>query len=391
MGITYTLQSASALSTSTTWTDVTSILPTVVSNGDGTENADYAAIDALPAFASGQGFLRMKVTLTNPATEVVTDVEGFTKRTLAAACETFSMPYGHCPRLAGEVSGVSGTLLDCTAAAGGESISVNLVAGAQHYLEITNGPHEGHRLEVNEAATTGSHVAIDTASNLTTLNPLPPTLAGANFVLRNHHTIATLFPVSAFTGATGNPSTADRILLHQSGAFRTYWLYSNGGSPHWVDLSDAGLADAGGTVLAPSAGAFVHPKNSPVAMIFTGTVRANDLISPLPAGSTLVGSGWPIDQSVTTRNMTVATGFFSNRSPTLADKVLFWNGDTTPGATGYNATTYVRVSTLPRWVRENDATLTSQANATIFKSLRASFARVQTAKPAHLLPLPWTP
>ncbi|MBK8092689.1 MAG: DUF11 domain-containing protein [Verrucomicrobiaceae bacterium] len=391
-GLTYTLQSLTDLSLSPGgWTDVTTLVPTLVSNGDGTQTATYTAVDALPALSSGQGFLRVKITDTASGASVVTDVSGFTKQLLGLGCVSSSMPYLPCPHATGSIDSVAGSTLVCSTSAGTGSYITALAAGKQHYIEITSGENEGHRYEIDEAATTATSLAIDLASALNTQATLPATLATDTWELRTHHTINELYPPAAFT-STNNPNTADRILIPNGAAFTTYWLYTNSGSPKWVLTSDATRVDQGGVILPPCAGYFVHPKTVQVSRTYAGRVRANDFICPLPIGSSMIASGWPLDQGPNSRAMTtIANAFVSSSSPTNADKILTWQGDSVSDATAYDTYAYLTTSSGGRWVKTQNAGLTDQGNTPFLKSLRAVFVKVTTAHPTWIMPLPWTP
>ncbi len=391
-GLVYKLQALADLAASPGgWTDVTTIVPTVVTNPDGTEIATYAGIDTLPAFAAGQGFLRLSVTDTGSNTTVSTEVEGFTKRTLLAQCETFSMPYSQCALAAGKVDAVSGSALDCTISAGSGSFAAALAPGKQHYIEFTSGTHAGHRLEVDEASTTSTSIAIDAVSPLNTLTTLPTTLVGCNWTLQTHQTLSELFPVAGFPGATNNPSTASRFMLYPAGTFKIYWLYLNGGSPIWVSSTDLTLSDAGNTIVPAGAGAFIHPKGGLASGAFSGRVRSNPFAAPLGSGMTFVGGGWPLDQSPYGRGQTTGNGFVANRSASRADKVLFWKADSVFGGSGYENSAFLTVGGVPRWAGESDPALQSQNAVSLYRSFRAQFYKPLSPRAGFVLPLPWTP
>ena len=89
--------------------------------------------------------------------------------------------------------------------------------------------------------------------------------------------------------------------------------------------------------------------------------------------------------------MTAASGFTGSRRPTQADKIMLWRGDIDPTYTGYNLNSFLTLATVNRWASENDATVTPLDNTTLFKSMRATFLKVQSAKPAYTMPLPWNP
>ena len=390
-GVTYTLQVLSALSASPAgWTDIS--WPSSSSpNVDGTTTLTFGGIDSHPAFVAGQGFMRVKATLASPAAQATTAPVGFTKRTFEVSCATFSMPYFACPVMKGEVEGVAGDSINCANSAGSASIVANLQPGSQYYIEVTDGPYEGQRFEVNEAGSSPVSLAIDSANALSTTHTVPSGLVGSHFILCRHHTIGSLLPASSFPGHDNNPALADRILMHNGTIFQVYWLYRNGGSPKWVLTSDIDLNDAAGTIIPPGVGLFVHPKKAAVPSVFLGKVRTNDYVQPLPLGSTLVGGGWPMDQSPDGRAMSTTTAFAASRNPSYADKVLHWVGDTQAGSNAYRASTYLLLSGVPRWSSESDVTLQPLNGSAIFKSLRATFYKIQSPKPNYTMPLPWSP
>jgi len=398
-GITYHLEYIADLTSSGAsgagWTDVTTIIPTVVSNGDGTETARYQNLATIPALSSGQGFVRIKVTLISDGTIVRGETSGWATRSIATACQSCSQPFLKCEVFTGSVDGVIGSVLSVINSVGTGDLAAEFTLGRQYYVEVIAGDHEGHRFEINEAASTHNGIVIDTASPRNTLgSSLPVTLAGDQVVVREHYHINELFDPTSFT-STLDPSTADRLLFHNrnSSAFETFWLFTHplSGTPRWVDVEDGALLDAGNRVLDVAEGIFVHPKGPGVTLVFTGKVRSNDMACPLVAGANLTGNGWPLDMSPANRKMLISDGFTGSQSSLAADRIQLWNADENASAQGYTGYFLLNAAAMQRWVGQADASVSSQDNTAIFKMLRGQFIQPRTPRPNHLILNPWTP
>ncbi len=398
-GITYQLEYIADLTSSGAsgagWTDVTTISPTVTSNGDGTETARYLNLATIPALSGGQGFVRIKVTLISSGTIVRGETSGWATRSIATACQSCSQPFLKCEVFTGSVDGVVGSALSVINSVGTGNLAAQFTSGRHYYVEVIAGDHEGHRFEINEAASTPNSIAIDTASTRNTLGTsLPATLAGDQVVVREHYRINELFVPDDFTG-TLSPATADRLLFHDrnSGTFSTFWLFTHplSGLSLWVEVADASLTDAGNRVLDVCEGMFVHPKGSAMSLVFTGQVRSNDLTWPLVAGAIFTGNGWPLDMSPTTRKMLITDGFTGNRSPTAADRIQLWTADENPTAEGYTSYFLLNAASMQRWVQQADASVSSQDSAALFKMLRGQFVQPRTARPNLIIANPWIP
>jgi hypothetical protein len=320
-----------------------------------------------------------------------TRTAGYTQRNINSLCETFSMPYFGCPPAAGIIDSVSGALLDSATSIGVGNIATALTAGREYYIEITSGDHVGHRIELDETNTTATTLAVDLASPRNTLTSLPATLAGDHWSLRPHHTFKELFPPSKFSTPTNDRTTADRITFQSTNGFTYLWLYLNQGNPQWVAAADAGLGDAGINVVPPGMGVYVRPRNGSVSLTYTGFVRTNPFALPLKVGTPFVGGGWPMVQSPSQRGVTAAAGFVSNRSATMADKIILWNGDKVANAQGYTTYYHLSFSSQVRWVAAEDASISSQDNSPLFDSTRAVFIKVNQALPNYISPMPWIP
>ena len=390
--VTYYLEYSSALGPATSW------IP-IPLNTISPRNIDVAAIDALTErvtvrnFEAREGFVRFRVELDANGDRITdhisyTGVEGWTESTMKPGTRTYNNPYQHEAVFTGTVDatgGVSGQTLHFATSAGSTDLGTLLVSGASHYLEVTAGPNEGQRFDV--AGASGSALTLAAASDVCsdtppfgTLAGAPPaTLAGNRIALHRHWSLGELFPVGRFLAA-GDDTTADQVQTSAVAATNTYWLYANGGSPKWVRLGDATLADQGNTVLAPGRGLMVLKRGTATSVLAYGGVRANNFVRPLCAGPNLVGGGWPIIQSATgtgSRQMDAAHGFFGSTGPASADTFSVWKGDATRGATAYDNYYLYNSGTTSKWVRTGDATLTSFDAEPLFLGDRSVLVQVK--------------
>ncbi len=394
-GVQYVLEAITTLDASPAgWSDVTTIPPVITFNPGGTEWATYENVGAL-APASTTGFFRVRVELDedlNGSPEAITRTEtvGAARRVFATQCETFSLPFLRCEVFGGQAGAVAGNVIDISAAAGTGDFAAALSAGVPYYVEVIDGDFEGHRFEVDEAASTATAIAIDTASPLNTSPSLPAGLSGGHVVVRPHHTLDQAFTKSLLA-ATNDPATADRVQFHHGSSFSTYWLFANGGNPRWVLAGDATLADRGSRIVAPGEGAFVRLKNNAVTMLWGGYVRSNDFVRPMPAGTRFVGGGWPLDQSPASSAMTTTNGFTGSNDPAVADKLQLWKGDATPDAIGYEGYFLLQGGAFNQWTSQQNAALVNQNHTTLLRSLRAVFILTRQSNNAHRMPMPWTP
>lgn len=408
--VTYSLQYASTVGATTTWTTIliTPAMITVVDEGDCIETVTINDLETLTGLTAGKGFVRIRAELdTAPPTGIdhtsYTGVDGWTETALGLCCRTYNNPYLRCADFTGTIDGVSGQTLDFTTSAGTTDLATLLTPGAAYFLEVTSGDNEGHRFDVVSA--TGSTVTLDTDSDLAAATPpfntlagaLPASLAGDRVALRRHWTLGEQFPASGFFAA-GTHTAADQVQTFADGAWTTYWLYTNSGSPKWVKVGDGTMADQAATVLPPGQGCFVLRRDTATSILAYGDVRANDFIRPLSAGTNLVGGGYPLAQSATgtgSRQMNLATGFFGSRDFKTADSFFVWKGDATPGTNGYD-TYYLlhRDTVVPaqiKWVKVGDATLASRDAAPLLLGDASVFLRVKNDQQTYTIPSPWNP
>ena len=256
--------------------------------------------------------------------------------------------------------------------------------GGEHYLEVVRGANAGHRFEINEAASAGAALGIETASARTTLASLPATLVGDVAVIRAHRAVAALFPVSRFTGGA-QPSTADRLQFYNGASFDTLWLLRRAdGSRQWVRQGDAALADAGRRVVDVAEGLLIQIRNQAVSVISSGMVRANAVALPLKTGTQLVANPWPADMSPAGMGMTSARGWIGASSVPGADRIQLWRGDSSASATGYDTLFLLVSGALNQWTAQGDAALADLSNAPLLPVLRAAFIKSTNHKPGFV-------
>ena len=384
----YELHLLSDISQSPAGWRATEVLPSVSSNGDGTEHVSFAQLAAQFGNAD-QGFARLHMESDTDG-DGFADVEkngevfGFNRLSFPKGITTASNPFAS-PALA--TAAIGDVANDTLSIDGG----VPAFAGASCYVEITHGVHQGHRLEIDEAKSSGSRIVIETTSPRNTLKTLPATLAGDRVSVRAHRTVSEVFGEQNFVGSR-NAKTADRLLFYNGTSFEILWLWMrDNGYQQWVREGDATLSDAGSRVIGVGEGLLVDIRNSPATVMFQGIVRQNPVALPLLAGSQLIGSVWPHAMSPDVLGMTFANQFVGARAQSRADQIQQWLGDSTPGASGYSLIYLLSAGSLQHWVASGDATLQSLNQTPVLGNCRAIFFKSTNRKDNYSVPQTWTP
>ncbi|MCX6873530.1 MAG: carboxypeptidase regulatory-like domain-containing protein [Verrucomicrobia bacterium] len=416
--VTYTLQAATTLGTSTVWVDI--VIPsdhiTVVPNGSCFETVTFLDLETL---TDGKPFVRIKAALDETNDEVIdhtsyTEVEGWKETTLGLHCSTYNNPFLRETAFTGTVSSVSANEPVITF---GSTVGLTFAPSGSYYLEVTSGDNVGHRFDVVLA--NGSTVTLASDDTLCSAgppfntlivpasagSPLPASLANDTVVIRRHWTLGEMFfPVSGFH-ADSDPASADQVQTFAGGAWTTYWL-KNPTTPTWVTAVAEPYTDRGSDVIPPGQGVFVDKRGTATSILAYGEVRANAFVRPLCAGLNLVGGGYPLDQFARgdtpglygrAMNLGVApTGFFGSRDFKTADSFFVWQGDENATANGYD-TYYLlnRDTVVPaqiKWVKVGDIiSLRSHDASPLFLGDRSVFIRVKDPLPAYTIPSPWAP
>lgn len=405
--VTYHLEYAASAGAPTVWQTlvITPAMITTVDNGDCTETVTIHDLETLTGLTGGTGVVRIRAELDDDGgnDEVdhtsFTETEGWRETEMSLCCRTYNNPFLRESVFTGTIGGVSGQDLVFTVSGGTADLGV-LLGGGTHFLEVTSGDNEGHRFDIVSASGNTVTVASDTvldsaAAPFNTIVGAPPAdLTGDTVAIRRHWTLGEMFPVDAF-GATDDQTTADQVQLFAGGSWTIFWLFDDLGTPRWVDMADAGMADRADTVIAPGQGLFFHNRTAVVSVLAYGEVRANDFIRPLPAGDSLVGGGYPVDQSANGREMTLAGGFFGSLDFKTADSFFVWRTDADEAAAGYD--TYFLVDGAPslpalqRWARVGDASAAARGDEVLLLGNRAVFIRNRDGLSDYTVPAPWSP
>ena len=396
-GLLYSLQYTGALSPTTAWftnDDDADIVPTIVSIGGGFQKVTWHSVDTLPILTGGQGFFRIMIQEVNLDLTAYTEVQGWYDHTIASQCETCSNPFLKKELFSGTAdSDSSEDTLDITGSATGINIATLLAGRTGLFVEITSGPYEGHRFAVNAAECTADSIALSSGDPLTTLSPIPD-LSDAPFALRETWRFADLFPASLFLSG-GDLNNADNILTFSSAtqSWTTYFLANlDGFGTYWVDSADltGPPANQNTHLLDPCQGFYFHRRGPQITVPFYGIVRENSFRCPLIQGYNLTGGGYPIDQSYSSRAMTLEDGFLGDSDIRQADQVLFWKGDTTPGQGGYT-NHYLLDAGNPyqRWVNVEDNFVTTLDFDPVFTATRAAFLCRTADLPGYASRIPW--
>ena len=280
--------------------------------------------------------------------------------------------------------------------ASGANISTLLAGRSCLYVEVISGALEGHRFAINAAGSDADTIALLPGDPLNTATPIP-NLSGAAFVVRESWRFGDLFPAGTFQSG-GDLNTADNILTFNAAtqSWTTYFLANLGGfGTYWVNSSDISgppPANQNNRCIDPCQGLYIHRRGAPLTVSLMGVVRENDFRCPLRQGYNLTGGGYPLDQSYTSRGMSLAAGFDGDPDIRFADQVLFWAGDTTPGHVCYNSF-YLLDAGPPwqRWVSAEDNFVTPLDNTAAFKAARAAFICRTANLPGYKVTAPWAP
>jgi hypothetical protein len=384
--VTYTLQRSTNLAD---WTTVSTV-PTITSNLDGTETVKWTAAGA----AGSKGFTRLKLDLAAPATTQYTCVEGWQSPTVMGQYQTVSHNFIKKPVYSCTITTASGSTLNVPVT-DARDLRTYMTATKSYYVEITNGSAEGHRIDVNYAASTAQSIALNLSSPHNTTSTLPSGLDGATFLVREHVTLADIMPKASFTGGS-TASAADQVQVFTNGAWGTYYLLdARPGAPTFYYWSlPGGVVNHDGLVIAPGTGVMGKHRTTTDNDTFTqvGEVRMNQFRMRVPAGTSLSSGGYPLDDSPNSRAHTIANGFFGSVSASASDQIQLWNGDTTPNSPGYGVYWLLNGNASNQFWRPT-ATFSNENNNTFLKAGRSQFIKRATTAPVLnlVIPRPWNP
>ena len=378
-GVTYTLEGLDDLRNSPAGWTALSDIAIVGPDPSGNLDAEQVIYEGIT-----ENFVRLKVEVDTGAGGVVTSysqVFGQKVQAFDPECQTFSDPFVDKECYSGTILSQVGDVLEV-------SSDVVLPDAGPFYIEMLSGTYEGHRFEVDVANTSGSSLALRTEST-NSLAPIPSDLDGM-IALRRHRTLDDLAAPALFVG-DNDPLVGDdetRALVFIDGVWMTFFV-ENTAPQQWTDIGDSTGADAGGLIIDPCLGIFLHSKAGPVSVPTAGVVRQWDVACPLDAGYNLIGSVYPIDETPDDRDM--RNGFTGTGDPGTADQVNFWRGDLGIQQEGYDSHFYALLGAdIDQWAAQADSSLDSENAVELFPSHRASFYDKINPQ-LWIRPLTWTP
>jgi uncharacterized protein (TIGR02597 family) len=330
------------------------------------------------------------------------EVEGWKTTVLGTCCRTFNNPFQQESVFTGTVAAVSGQVLTFT----GEALNTLLTPGQPYYLEVTSGDNEGHRFDIVSAS--GNSVTLVNDPSLygldapfsTRTGALPVNLAGDKIAIRRHRTLDDQFPPSA-AGFAADRDDADQVKLLIADQWVIYWHYdgvATSTAPRWVKFGDTSYANQGATVIPPGQGMFFDNRHAAKNVLAYGEVRNNQFIRPIALGTSLVGGGYPLDQSAMgsgsrqmTYSATAGLAFFGSRDLATADSFYVWKGDAVANTNGYDSYFLNVFGTNPaKWVLVGDSGAASRNAAKVILGDGSVSVRARFPLNNYTIPKPWT-
>jgi hypothetical protein len=220
------------------------------------------------------------------------------------------------------------------------NVGALLTAGEPYYIEVSAGPLEGERFDVDTALTiaaANSTLVLNTSSPNNTLPSLSADqLSGSTVAVRKHVTLSQL--QSAFSPSligSNNLNNADQIQLFNpgSGSFTVYYLRANG--TEWRAQGSA--VDDSKRPVPPGVGFLVRKITSTTSFTSVGSVRMNDFSFPMPQGLSFRAPGYPVSYSPSSLGGTGINGWTGNNNLNNADQLQVFNS-----ASGSFTTYYLR-------------------------------------------------
>ncbi|MFZ2280826.1 MAG: Ig-like domain-containing protein [Prosthecobacter sp.] len=359
--------------------------PTVVAEGNGWERVTWPDLQALPGQSLARGIIRLRITQTNGGTTTSAPL-GWQQTMLYSGTQTYGLNLNHEALFTGSVSSATANSVTLSEQA---SVASAMDPAQHYYLEIISGPQAGHRLDLQSITGVACLVA-DDSLNTTLSASAVAGLSGARVILRSHRTLGEVFNPTLFQGSS-TAAGADQVLFHNSSDYITYWLYDLGGTRNWV-LNGGTATSMNETLIPPGTGVMLQIASaSPSALLSTGSVRTTPFARPLQAGYNLFANPWPLDASPAQTRMT-SFPFLASTLLSASSQMQFWKGDGSAGVRGYLASWLLQMpgQPVPVWISMSSAATTSQNNAPLLRTGRATFIKMpQRASPSvWIIPSP---
>ncbi len=375
----------------------TSLVP-VVSEAEGDfEKVVYSDLESDPFF-QGQtmGKVRLQVSLdaeTEHRLDSKTALWCWRRHPVTAGgSRSFAMPLVRQEVYRGRIAGMSASVMKISGFVGeGGGFASALLTGESYYVEVMEGPLEGQRWEVDEPSCTAGGIALDLTSSRNTGVKMPD-FKGMIIAVRPHQTVGNVIRTDRLLSAT-RFAEADRVQFwdREQGHYTEYWLSLRASNVRqWVLAGDLNVADAGSRVLLPDEGLFIKCGRVSASLPLVGLCREADLIIALEKGTHFLGTGWIDAATPGQMDMLGKRIFSASSSNHQADRFRIWNNQSRVSSTlaGY----YLRASSEGdhEWVREGDADLIGQNQASLLNAFEAFFiihpgAPVQWRQPSQAL------
>jgi hypothetical protein len=378
------------------WTVLPNFPPTISSLPGGGTRYSWANVNTHSFYSEPRGFLRAVRTRADGALETGQAV-GWVAEQVSASTnpgvsnfETWGLPWLKPDLHVTCVSSLGDTLeLDAP-------LPTAFTSGQEYYVEIAEGPFEGHRYEVDESASSAWSLVLDLAHPRST-SSTAPALTSQRVCVREHWTLREAFPMAEFFG-NNNPAATDEVLFWMPrehpvpGTWQSHWLFKSGNSNQWTLSGDFNLHDSGSRVIAPGEGIFFRPRGTGTRTIYGwGNVRRNAFRLNQLHGQNLNALGFPMDLSMAQNQMLMANGFVSSNNPALADQTQLWAGDSTTGSMSYISYFYLLSQGNRFWTLVGNADLIDASHSTLLMRQRAFFLLSRNVKTDWRVARPWVP
>ena len=254
---------------------------------------------------------------------------GYINVTIPAATPTiteqsvaFSVPLYNSPDFQGTVasldSATSFTLTGASFTAGNFAI-----AASPRGVRIMTGTQQGLLLLVT--ANTVNQLTVALPSGVTDINTI--LTVGNSVQIVPVNTFGSLFGTTTpllMTGASAN--VADVVyLLSKNGSGNDLWFTFFHDGTNWRRAGTG--ANQNNTIIYPVEGVFiVHRGTSPVTLTMMGAVPSTNEQTPLfGSGSTFLANRFPVDVQLINSGIQTSSGWVTNASANVADKVYLWD------------------------------------------------------------------
>ena len=213
-----------------------------------------------------------------------------------------------------------------------------------------NGTNPAYFVEIVTAAgaaaqATGTGTTYDILSNngstITLMQNLGAgILAGTQFKIRAHWTLASVFGASNQSGlGSGSATTADQILRWNGFGYDIFYYQTSGiGGTGWRKAGAPTVSASLSTLYPEDALIIKRLQSGPLSLVLMGAVKTGQTVIPIVQGSNFIGN-------IYAAGMTLSScGIFTNSPVTGlagggasgADQILIWNSSLSNGAGGYD-------------------------------------------------------